>query len=120
MRGALLTREGTTSSSFDDKMDWRSWFATKAKLTGKKLQLAVAACEENVIESVAELRALANEDRREYEAAFPFAGVRFAINAALKDGDQDDVIIQPIDNLLKTTNEDKPEAAPNGVEEDKR
>ena len=70
-------------------MDWRSWFATKAKLTGKKLQLAVAACEENVIESVAELRALASRNRQEYEAAFPFAGVRFAITEAL-DNQQDE------------------------------
>ena len=100
-------------------MDWRSWFATKAKLTGKKLQLAVAACEENVIESVAELRALANEDRREYEAAFPFAGVRFAINAALNDRDQDD-IFQPIDNLLETTNHEQSRIPPSDVKGENR
>ena len=95
-------------------MDWRSWFATKAKLTGKKLQLAVAACEENLIESVAELRALANDDRREYKEIFPVGGVRFAINAAVNDGDQDD-IIQPADNLLEATNHEQSRIPPSDV-----
>ena len=98
-------------------MDWRSWFATKAKLTGKKLQLAVAACEENVIESVAELRALASRNRQEYKETFPVSSIRFAITEALgNQQDEDD----DASSVTKASMSQTRTARSSGDEEDKR
>ena len=65
----------------------------RAGLTGKKLEQAVDGCRNNTVETVADLRELA-EDVTEFRQAFPQAMVRKAISKALEASKDDDATEQ--------------------------
>ena len=67
-------------------MDLRSWLESKAGLSGRALQMAIDACESNVIDTVADLR-IAQEDSSEYEKLFAQVGLRTRITKALDEND---------------------------------
>ena len=54
-------------------------------MKGKKLEVAVSGCETNMVESVEELRELADEENeKEFTQAIPQAMIRTALRKALK------------------------------------
>ena len=59
-----------------------------AGLEGKKLQIAVDSCETNVVETVAELRSLA-KDEKQFNLAFPQAMIRSVLLKALHETPED-------------------------------
>ena len=64
-------------------MTLESWLQSKAGLAGKKLQAAVRQCEENFVESVSDLRQLA-EDDKQFEKVISQGMIRSVILKALK------------------------------------
>ena len=67
-------------------MELRAWLV-KAGLSGRPLQLALQACEENCLESIADLE-LAAKNESEYKETFPQSGIRVRISAALDNEDE--------------------------------
>ena len=63
-------------------MDLRSFFESKAGLSGRPLQLAVEACEANCIEELDDLR-LAAKNESAYLRLFPQVGLQTRISVAL-------------------------------------
>ena len=71
-------------------MKLAEWLEHRAGLKGKKLEGAVKMCEDNWLETVGELRELADEsNEKQFNLAFPQAMLRTAILKALK-ADTDD------------------------------
>ena len=61
------------------------WLKDRAGLTGKKLQGAFKLCADNWIETVSDLRELADEDNKEqFKEAFPQALLRTSFLKAFK------------------------------------
>ena len=68
-------------------MKLAEWLEHRAGLKGKRLEGAVKMCEDNWLETVGELRELADESNKEqFKEAFPQAMLRTAILKALKAG----------------------------------
>ena len=71
-------------------MKLAEWLQHRAGLKGKKLEGAVKMCEDNWLETVGELRELADESNKEnFKETFPQSMLRTAILKALK-ADTDD------------------------------
>ena len=65
-------------------MDLRSWLQETAGLSGRALVVTTKACEDNFIESLADLR-LAQSQPTEMDKIFPQGLIRLKISAALED-----------------------------------
>ena len=66
-------------------MKLSDWLEQRAGLKGKKLEVALSGCETNMVESVEELRELADEENKEqFTHAFPQAMIQTALRKALK------------------------------------
>ena len=66
-------------------MKLEDWLKDRAGLSGKKLEIALSGCETNLVESVEELRELADEDNeKQFEKVFPQGMLRTALLKALK------------------------------------
>ena len=66
-------------------MKLSDWLEQRAGLKGKKLEVALSGCETNMVESVEELRELADEENKEqFIHAFPQAMIQTALRKALK------------------------------------
>ena len=72
-------------------MKLAEWLQHRAGLKGKKLEVALSVCDANMIETVGELRELADEsNEKQFNLAFSQAMLRTAILKALKaDTDED-------------------------------
>ena len=60
-------------------MKLAEWLEHRARLKGKKLEGAVKMCEDNWLETVGDLRELANESKEQFKEAFPQAMLRTSI-----------------------------------------
>ena len=79
-------------------MTLESWLESRAGLAGKKLQAAVRQCEENFVESVSDLRQLA-EDQEQFEKVIPQGMIRSVILKALKTSEDDDTGSEETEDL---------------------
>ena len=71
-------------------MKLAEWLEHRAGLKGKKLEVALSGCESNMVETVGELRELADEsNEKQFNLTFPQSMIRTAILKALK-ADTDD------------------------------
>ena len=92
-------------------MELRSWLERKAGLSGKRLQVAVEACETNFMETVEDLQ-LTAKNESEYEKIFKQGVIRVRISAALA-SDVDQISLESkLDTLNPRENEAANKTAP--------
>ena len=85
-------------------MTLESWLQSKAGLAGKKLQLAVKSADDNCVESVSDLRLLA-ENQEQFEKVLPQGMIRTVILKALETSEDDDANTEDEDLKASAAND---------------